>query len=185
MAHLQRAFASRSQAPQYRWRIVGGGGLALAVAHTMLLRRLNMGDFTPDLYSIFALYLGLFASRQGRYVPCLVLGLIRDFFSLGLLGSYGVLYSLLHKVAGKSRGKLDPEKILNVFLMALAGTFLVNFGYHGMLVIGGDGIGWTRALGRCAATAVASAPLAVFIYPLMHFGLDRLGVSRQGDFWNI
>ena len=184
MAHA-RSFGIRSQTPQYRWRIVCGGGLLLAVVHTMLLRRLRMGEFTPDLYSIFALYLGLFASRQGRYVPCLVLGLIRDFFSIGLLGSYGVLYSLLHKAAGRARGKLDPERIINIFIMALIGTFLVNFGYHGMLVIGGNGIGWTRALARCASTAAASAPLAVFIYPLMHFALDKLRVNRIGGFWNI
>ncbi|MCA8937880.1 MAG: rod shape-determining protein MreD [Planctomycetes bacterium] len=185
MAYAHRAFGARAHTPQYRWRIVGSGGLLLAVVHTMLLRRMNLGEFTPDLYSIFALYLGLFASRQGRYVPCLVLGLIRDFFSLGLLGSYGVLYSLLHKVAGRARGKLDPERIINVFIMALFGTFLVNFGYHGMLVVSGSGIGWTRALYRCASIAVASAPLAVFVYPLMHFGLDKLRVTRLGGFWNI
>lgn len=180
--------ASRSRfnaTPQYRWRIVIGGGLLLAGVHAMLLHRLNMGAFTPDLFSIFALYLGLFASRHGRYTPCLALGLIRDFFSIGLLGSYGVLYSLLHKAANKTRDKLDPEKPINVFIMALIGTFLVNFGYHGMLVIGGDGIGWSRALVRCASISVASAPFAVFLFPLAHFGLDRLEVKRNGDCWNI
>lgn len=171
--------------PQYRWRIVGGGGLLLAGVHAMLLHRLELGAFTPDLFSIFALYLGLFASRHGRYTPCLVLGLIRDFFSLGLLGSYGVLYSLLHKFAGRTQGKLSPEKPINVFILALVGTFLVNFGYHGMLVVGGDGIGWSRALVRCAATSVASAPFAVFLFPLAHFALDKAGIRRHGDFWNI
>jgi rod shape-determining protein MreD len=180
-----QAFRARTHAPQYRWRIVAGGGLLFAAVHTLLLHRLNLDDFTPDLYSVFALYLGLFASRSGRYTPCLVLGLIRDFFSLGLLGSYGVLYSLLHKAAERGRGKLDPEKPLNVFIMALIGTFLVNFGYHGMLVVSGDGIGWSRAVARCASMAVASAPVAVLIYPLFHLGLNRLGVGRAGGYWNI
>lgn len=182
---MATAFRIRSQTPQFRWRIVVGGGLALAAAHAMLLHRLNAGEFTPDLYSIFALYIGLFASRHGRYTPSLILGLIRDFFSIGLLGSYGVLYSLLHKVAGRARGKLDPEKPLNVFIMALFGTFLVNFGYHGMLVISGDGIGWSRALVRCASIAVASAPFAVVLFPLFHLGLDALRVDRQGGYWNF
>jgi rod shape-determining protein MreD len=180
-----QAVNARNLQPRYRWRIVVGSGLLLAAVHAMLLHRLNLGDFTPDLYSVFALYLGLFASRQGRYLPCLVLGLIRDFFSLGLLGSYGVLYSLLHKAAGRTRGKLDPENPLVILLMALAGTFLVNFGYHGMLVGSGEGIGWTRALLRCACVALASAPFALFLYPLLHFLLQRLGVGRSGGCWNI
>jgi rod shape-determining protein MreD len=180
-----QAFRARTHAPQYRWRIVVGGGLVLAALHTLVLHRLKLGDFTPDLYSVFALYLGLFASRSGRYVPCLVLGLIRDFFSIGLLGSYGVLYSLLHKAAERGRGKLDPEKPLNVFTLALIGTFLVNFGYHGMLVISGEGIGWSRAVVRCACMAAASAPVAVFIYPLFHWLLGRLRVGRAGGYWNI
>jgi rod shape-determining protein MreD len=182
---LATAFRIRSQTPQYRWRIVVGGGFALAAVHAMLLHRLNAGDFAPDLYSIFALYIGLFASRHGRYTPSLVLGLIRDFFSIGLLGSYAVLYSLLHKVAGRARGKLDPEKPLNVFIMALIGTFLVNFGYHGMLVFSGDGIGWSRALVRCASIAIASAPFAVALFPLFHLGLHALGVERQGGYRNF
>lgn len=175
----------RNQSLQYRWRIVAGGGLLLAGVHTLLLERLKLGDFTPDLYSVFALYLGLFASRQGRYVPCLVLGLIRDFFSIGLLGSYGVLFSLLHKVAGRARAKLDPHRFLNVFIIAFIGTFLVNFGYHGMLVISGYGVGWSRALVRCLSIAIASAPVAVLVYPLAHLCLHRIGVSRSGGFWNI
>jgi rod shape-determining protein MreD len=179
------AYRVRSQAPQYRWRIVVVGGLALAALHAFVLHRMGAGDFTPDIYSVFALYLGLFASRSGRYVPCLALGLIRDFFSVGLLGSYGVLYSLLHKAAEKARAKFDPEKPLNVFTMALIGTFLVNFGYHGMLVVSGDGIGWSRAVVRCASMAAASAPVAVFLYPLFHLLLGRLGVNRSGGYWNI
>ena len=180
-----QAYRARTHAPQYRWRIVTVAGLVLAAAHTLLLHRLKLGDFTPDLYSVFALYLGLFASRSGRYVPCLVLGLIRDFFSVGLLGSYGVLYSLLHKAAERGRGKLDPDKPLNVFTLALFGVFLVNFGYHGMLVISGEGIGWSRAVVRCACMAAASAPVAVMIYPLFHWLLARLGVGRAGGYWNI
>lgn len=180
-----QAVNARNLQPRYRWRIVVGGGLLLAAVHAMLLHRLRLGDFTPDLYSVFALYLGLFASRQGRYLPCLALGLIRDFFSLGLLGSYGVLYSLLHKSAGRTRGKMDPENPLVILLMALAGTFLVNFGYHDMLVVSGEGVGWTRALLRCACVALASAPLALFLYPLLHFLLHRLGVGRSGGYWNI
>lgn len=182
---MATAFRIRSQTPQYRWRIVVGGGLLLAAVHAMLLHRLGWGDFTPDLFSIFALYIGLFASRHGRYTPALILGLIRDFFSIGLIGSYGVLYSLLHKAAGRTRGKLDPDKPLNVFIMAVIGTFLVNFGYHGMLVISGDGIGWSRALVRCASVAIASAPFAVALFPLIHLGLDALRVDRQGGYWNF
>ncbi|MCB9932943.1 MAG: rod shape-determining protein MreD [Planctomycetes bacterium] len=180
-----QALQVRTQPPRYRWRIVAGGGLLLAAVHTLLLHRLKLGDFTPDLYSVFALYLGLFASRQGRYVPSLALGLIRDFFSLGLLGSYGVLYSLLHKAAGRARGKLDPERPLNVFIMALGGTFLVNFGYHSMLALSGEGIGWSRALARCASVAAASAPPAVLLYPVAHYLLHKLRVGRSGGYWNI
>ncbi len=184
MAYIARA-AYRTRNPQYRWRIVFGGGLTLSFVHAVLLPGLHLEEFTPDLYSVFALYLGLFASRQGRYTPSLALGLVRDFFSIGLLGTYGVLYSLLHKAAHKAREKFDPEKPINVFIMAAIGTFLVHFGYHGMLVVGGDGIGWSRALVRCASTAVASAPFAVLLFPIAHFALDRMGVDRAGDFWNI
>lgn len=184
MAYIARA-AYRNRNPRYRWRIVLGGGVVLSFVHAVLLPGLNMGAYTPDLLSIFALYLGLFASRQGRYTPSLALGLVRDFFSIGLIGTYGVLYSLLHKAADKARAKLDAEKPVNVFVMAAIGTFLVHFGYHGMLVVAGDGIGWSRALVRCASTAVATAPFAVLLFPLAHFALDRTKVDRAGDFWNI
>ena len=176
---------ARIAPPRYRWRIVVGGGLALAAVHTLLLHRLELGDFTPDLFSVFALYVGVFASRYGRYTPCLVLGLIRDFFSMGLMGSYGVLYSLLHKAASKTRGKLDPERLGNIFIMALIGTFLVNFGYHAMLVIEGNGIGWSRALARCAWIALATAPVAVLTWPLAHFLMHKAGIQRTGGYWNF
>lgn len=180
-----RVAFTRHRQVRWRGRIVIGGGVVLAIVHAALLHRLNLEDFTPDLHTVAALFLGLFASRHGRYGPSLVFGLIRDFFSLGLLGSYAVLYSLLHKVAGRAREKLDPERPGNVFVMAVIGTFLVNFGYHVMLAIGGDGVGWSRAITRCASTAIATGPLAVLLFPIAHFALDKLGAKRSGGFWNI
>lgn len=173
-------------APQYRWRFVLVAGLALSAIHTLLLPRLRLGEYTPDLFTLLALYIGLFASRQGRYWPCLVLGLIRDFFSMGLLGSYAVLFSLLHKFAGRLRMKLDPDRIPNALLFGFSGVFLVNFGYHFMLAFGGDGVGWSVALWRCTATALVTAPFAVPLFPLLHWTLGQLGVHRtQGGFLNF
>jgi rod shape-determining protein MreD len=178
------AFTRRPEV-RWRWRIVVGGGVALAVLHAMALHRLGLEDFTPDVFTLFALFIGLHASREGRYTPSLVLGLVRDFFSLGLLGSYGVLYALLHKFAERSRARLDPDKPINTFIIAMIGVFLVNFGYHVMLALAGDGVGWQRALARCGATATATAPLAVLLFPLAHMVLSRLGVPRHGSHWAI
>jgi rod shape-determining protein MreD len=185
MAYARRAIFTKSRETQWRGRVIIGGGLLLSVLHALLLPRLGLEDFTPDLYTVGALFIGLFASRSGRYGPSLVFGLIRDFFSLGLLGSYAVLYSLLHKAAGRAREKFDPYKPANVFTMALIGTFLVNFGYHGMLALAGDGVGWSRALTRCACMAVASAPVAVLAYPGVHFALEKLGARNDGGYWNF
>jgi len=185
MSLAARVAFTRRPEVRYRWRIVVGGGILMAILHAMVLGRLGLEDFTPDLFSLFALFLGLYASREGRYTPSLVLGLVRDFFSLGLLGSYGVLFSLLHKFAGKARLKFDPDKPVNLFILALAGTFLVNFGYHVMLALAGDGVGWQRALARCGATATVTAPLALILFPLAHLLLARLKVPRQGPYWCI
>ena len=172
--------------PMWRWRLVFFSGLSCAIVHATLLRLVPFGEWQPDLFSLLALWFALYANRDGRYLPCLVLGLIRDFMSLGLLGSYAVLYSLLHKVASRMRVRLDPDNFVAVTLMALVGTFCVNFGYHLMLAIGGDGIGWTRALLRCAMIAGATAPLAPFAFTLANHGLSRAGVPRiAGGFFNV
>jgi rod shape-determining protein MreD len=176
----------RRQEPRWRWPLVLGGGLVLSWAHVFAVPREAWGDFTPDLVTLFALFLGLYASRQGRYLPCLVLGLTRDLFSLGLIGSYAVLYGLLHKAASRGRDKLDPFQPGNVFIFAVAGVFFTNVGYHFLLVLTDQGIGWTRALARCAAMAAASGVLAVVAFPLAHLALGRLGWRRaNGGFWNI
>ncbi len=185
MAYAHRAIFTRTRQTQWRGRIVIGGGLVLSLAHALALPRLGLHDFTPDLYTVAALFIGLFASRHGRYGPSLVFGLIRDFFSLGLLGSYAVLYSLLHKAAGRAREKFDPFKPVNVFIMALIGTFLVNLGYHSMLALAGDGVGWTRAIHRCACMAVGTGPLAVLLFPVAHFTLEKLGAREEGGYWNF
>ena len=186
MAYAYRAAWARSQGPVCRWRIIVGSGISLAMLQAMVFTPDRFGDFTPDLYSIMALYFALFASRHGRYVPSLALGLIRDFLSMGLIGTYGVLYSLLHKASEKARGKLDPDRLPNILIMAVAGTFLVNFGYHAMLVVAGDGIGWSNAITRWGSIALATGPFAVFLYPLIHFALGRVGIPRAaGGYWNI
>jgi rod shape-determining protein MreD len=185
MDYARRPVFTKGREVQWRGRIVIGGGVALSVLHAVFLHRLGLEDFTPDVYTLAALFIGLFASRHGRYGPSLIFGLIRDFFSIGLLGSYAVLYSLLHKAAGKAREKFDPFKPGNVFVMAVIGTFLVNFGYHVMLALAGDGIGWHRALARCAGCAVATGPLAVLLFPLAHFTLEKLGARMNGGYWNF
>lgn len=181
-----RAFMERSSAPRLRWRLVAGFGLLGGVLHTLVLPRTHLGEYTPDLFTLFALYVGLYASRQGRYWPSLVLGLIRDFFSMGLIGTYAVLFSLLHKFSGKLRRKLDPDRVPNALLFGFTGVFLVNFGYHFMLAFGGDGVGWSVALWRCTATALVTAPFAVPVFPLLHWLMGNLGLSRtQGGYLNF
>lgn len=173
------AQVERRSEPRYRWRIVLGFGFALCLLHTLVLPRFDAGEYTPDIFTLFALYIGLFANRQGRYWPSLVLGLVRDFFSFGLIGTYAVLYSLLHKFAARLRVKLDPDRLPNALFFGFSGVFLVNFGYHFMLALSGDGVGWSVALWRCTATALASAPFAVPLFPLLHRGLRAIGVSRS------
>ena len=59
-------------------------------------------------------------------------------------------------------------------------------GYHAMLALSGDGIGWSRALVRCAATGASSALFAVPLFTLAHYGLAKVGVRRlPGGFWNV
>ncbi len=181
-----RAFLERSSSPRGRWRLVIGLGLLFSGVHALALPRLNLGEYTPDLFTLFALYVGLFASRHGRYWPSLVLGLVRDFFSMGLIGTYAVLYSLLHKFSGKLRGKLDPDFPPIGLLFGFTGVFLVNFGYHFMLSFGGDGVGWSVALWRCTATALVTAPFAIPVFPLLHWLLTSLGYQRtQGGYFNF
>lgn len=185
MAYIT-AQVSLQARPMWRWRLVLFAGLSCALLHATVLRLIPFGEWQPDLFSLLALYFALYANREGRYLPCLILGLIRDFMSLGLLGSYAVLYSLLHKVASRMRVRLDPDNFLALTFMAFAGTLCVNFGYHLMLAIAGDGIGWTRALVRCLMIASATAPLAPFAFTLANHGLSRMGVPRiAGGFYNI
>jgi rod shape-determining protein MreD len=177
---------TRRDEPQYRWRLVLGSGIALLAIHTMALPRFNLGHYTPDLFTLVALYIGLYAHRQGRYWPSLVFGLMRDFFSLGLLGSYAVLYSLLHKFAGRVRLKLDPDSPPIAIMLTFIGVFLVNFGYHFMMALSVAGVGWSEGLWRCLTTAAVTAPFAMPIFPLMHFGLRAMGMRRlQGGYWGF
>ena len=176
----------RRDEPRFRWRLVLGAGLALTLIHTLALPVLALGEFTPDLFTLVALYVGLYAHRQGRYWPSLVLGLMRDFASLGLLGSYAVLYSLLHKFAGRVRLRLDPDRVAIAMLLAFTGVFLVNFGYHFMLALSGAGVGWSAGLWRCLTTAAVTAPFTVPVFPLLHWGLAAIGMRRiQGGYWGF
>lgn len=180
------AHASKRNQPRYRWRTICGAGLVLTFLHIWVLHRFDVGDFTPDLFTLVAIYMGLYASREGRYAPNLVLGLIRDLFSIGLLGTYAVLYSLLYKVMTVGRRRMDPDKPVNTLVLAWLGVFFVNFGYHFVLVLLGSGVGWTRAGLRCACIATATAPIAVFLFPLLHYGLYKAKFNRlPGGYWNI
>ena len=184
--YYHRAARNLNLTPRYRLRIIAGAGLALTLVQSIGLPAIGWGDFAPDLFTVFALFLGLFASRHGRYLPSLLLGLVRDFFSLGLLGSYAVLFSLLHKASSRAREKLDPEKPLNVLLMAFIGVFAVNFGYHLMLASSGAGIGWSSALVRCFGIALSSAPFAMALFPVLHWALHKAGIQPiAGGFWNF
>ncbi|MCC6573104.1 MAG: rod shape-determining protein MreD [Planctomycetes bacterium] len=177
---------SQSPNPAIRWGIVFVGGCALALIHAFSLPTLQLDDATPDLFTLGALFLALYAHREGRYLPCLMLGLVRDCVSLGLLGSYAVLYGLLWKFASRLRARFDPDHPLNAAVFSLAGVFLVNLGYHVMLALSGDGIGWGRALMRCLTVACATAPLSVLLFPLGRAMLASWGVQRgQGGFFNI
>lgn len=185
MPYIAAQFSSQPR-PIWRWRLVLTVGVTCAILHATVLRQIPLAEWTPDLFSLFALWLALYANREGRYLPCLVLGLIRDFMSLGLLGSYAVLYSLLHKAAARVRVRLDPDNFMALMFMAFGGTFCVNFGYHLMLAIGGDGIGWTSALVRCAVMAASTAAVAPFAFALFNHGLTRLGVPRiAGGYFNV
>lgn len=180
------ALTTRNPDAQWRWRITLGMGLLLAAVHGLVLPRLCTPEYRPDLFSLFAVYLSLFSSRQGRYWHLLALGLLRDVFSLGLLGSYGVLYSLLYKAIARARGKLDPERPGNSLVFGFAGVFAVNLGYHFTLVAAGAGVGWSAALLRCLVTAAITAPWALPTFVLAHFALEKLRCPRTpGGCWAI
>ncbi|MCC6464190.1 MAG: hypothetical protein IT463_02490 [Planctomycetes bacterium] len=178
--------AARNNEAHWRWRVTLGLGLVLAALHGLVLPRLCAPEYRPDLFTLFAVYLSLFSARQGRYWHLLALGLLRDLFSLGLLGSYGVLYSLLYKGIGRARGKLDPERPGNTLLFGFAGVFAVNVGYHVTLVASGDGVGWSAAFTRCLITAAVTAPWALPTFVLAHYALEKLKCPRApGGCWAI
>lgn len=186
MAYAYRSSWKGSAPVRGRWRLLIPAALVLNALHVLLLGRLSPDGVSADLFSLFALYVGLYASREGRYGPCLVLGLMRDACSLGLLGSYAVLYALLYKFASRARERFHPDNPLNALGLALVGVFLVNFGYHGMLALSGGGIGWTRATLRCLEIAAYTALPAPIAFPLLHRLLAWLGFERSPvGLWNF
>ncbi len=185
-ATLQKFPQSIAPSPFLRWPLMFGAGFALALLHAFTLPQLGLDDATPDLFSLAAVFMALYAHRDGRYLSCLMLGLVRDCASLGLLGSYAVLYGLLWKFASRLRARLDPDHPLNAVLITFAGVFCVNLGYHVMLALSGDGIGWGRALARCLAVSVATAPLSAPLFALGRSLLTSFGIPRNaGGFYSL
>lgn len=181
---LQKSVLFAAPSPLVRWPLVFGAGFALALLHAFTLPQLGMDDATPDLFSLAAVFMALYGHRDGRYLPCLMLGLVRDCASLGLLGSYAVLYGLLWKFTSRLRARLDPDHPLSAVLITFAGVFCVNLGYHVMLALSGDGIGWGRALARCVAVSVATAPLSAPLFSLGRSLLTSFGIPRNaGGFY--
>lgn len=150
------------------------------------LRLLETAGARPDILTALALYFTLWTNPRGRYLPCMALGLMRDMFSVGPVGTYAILYSLLYRLLESRRHRIPRTGMLSQLAIGFLGTVAINVGYHAALVVFGDGVGWRYALVQGLLTAMLSAPLMLVVVYVMSVGLKGLGVRKlPGNMFNV
>lgn len=176
----------RSSVPQHRNAVMYGGGLVISLLCVMLLNRISLWGEWPDLPTLYVLFFALFGNPRGRYGPAMMIGFARDLFSGGPLGTYAILYGLMHRFISPRRQMLFRENPITQALVAAVVVFAVNVGYHASMVIVGVGIGWSEAFYRSMKIALISAPLMPALCIVMVLLFEKLKISRlPGGNYNV
>lgn len=181
---MRRGFG-KVRRPVYRYRLVIGGGGILVLLTILVLYRLSLFGVWPDVVTLYALFFILYGNhRQGGYVPVMLLGLVRDFFSIGTFGTYAILYGLLHKALANRKGLAFRESAIALLILGGLSVFAVNMGYYLLMVIRGLGSGMTFGMVKSSLIAGVSAPLMPLLTLMMTGLLEFLRVEKlkEGSF---
>jgi rod shape-determining protein MreD len=147
---------------------------------------LKLNDAWPDVVTLFVLWHALHGDPKGRYVPGMLVGLIRDVFSACPFGAYTVIYGLMHRQVASRRYALRRENPVAQVILAFLCVFMVNCAMHAFLWITSSGIGWTAAIVHSATIAALSAPFMPLVCWGMSLGLRALGTARRnGENWAV
>lgn len=163
--------------------VVGLGSVWLA---TWAAPMLKVSGAWPDLVTLFVLWHALYGDPKGRYVPGMLVGLIRDVFSACPFGAYTVIYGIMHRQVAERRYALKRDNPVAQVLLAFVCVFLANCMMHAFLLVTASGIGWTAAISHSAMIAGLSAPFMPLICLGMALGLRALGTARRsGENWAV
>lgn len=164
--------------PQYRNTIFLGGGFLLSLLSATLFSRFLVFGVWPDVVTLYALFLTLYGNGRGRYVPCMALGLMRDMLSAGPIGTYAILYGVMHRLIAPRRKSLYRDNPFTLALLAVGVVAALNLSYHFSMVFIGAGIGWSSALSRGLLIGIVSGPLMPLLSWLMKSMFRRFGIER-------
>ncbi|MCA8938932.1 MAG: hypothetical protein KDB07_03955, partial [Planctomycetes bacterium] len=136
----------------------------------------------PDLVTLYALFFILYGNhKEGGYIPVMLLGLLRDVFSIGVPGTYAILYGLLHKLLAGRKGIAYRDSAIALVVLGAFAVFAVNFGYYMLLVVNKLGSGLGYGVWRSALMSMVSAPLMPVLVLGMSALLELLRVEKTKE----
>lgn len=125
----------------------------------------RIGNASPDLVLLAAVFLCLNAPRDAALIGCFVLGLIHDLLTLQPPGTYALGYGLLGLLAVSARDELPRHHPLTHALLALIGGAITAF----ILAVRG----WIHPPGAGFGTGILSAIYTAVLAPLLVWCLQR------------
>lgn len=179
VSSLRVGSGRRRKGRDLRWAYILVGGLGTVLLASSFLNGMTVADSAVDLVTLWVVWHSLHGDPRGRYVPAMMVGLIRDLMSASPFGMYAVLYGLLHRVLSGNRMGVRRNHPLLLMALAFGAVLLIGVATHACLLTRGAGIGWSLALERSAISAALSAPLLPLINLLMQLLLPSLGTDRR------
>ncbi|MGE0433064.1 MAG: hypothetical protein AB7K09_21945 [Planctomycetota bacterium] len=120
----------------------------------------------PDPFLWSVLFLALFTWNRQSCVPVLMLGLLRDAFSITPFGAHAILYVIVFRLIHQRRHGLYRESVPTQMMLALLAALSVQALMVAGLFVTGVRIPLLTAAGSIVAIAIATAlaaPVALHI----------------------
>ena len=111
------------------WIIIISITLCISLIQTILLPHISIQGIHPDLFVIFLIYHYLNSDSKQLFHASLVIGLTKDFFSVGPFGLTTVIFVILGYFISMIKGTVYRKHLLTQIMVTLTISIIYNLFY--------------------------------------------------------
>jgi rod shape-determining protein MreD len=143
----------------------------------------QLGDAHPEFALLLAIYLVLNAEDRDTIYAAWIVGLTKDLFSTGRLGTHSLIYLLGAVVLLKLRRHLYRNEILVQTAVAFGAVFLADLTYLLQLSLTTPGLDAAHYLRRLLVVTLYSTACAPIVFLLLDALRRPLGAYQRHRFY--